>query len=124
MTKTTGRFLLVQTLCLGLPFGLPYAATTNVSRERTYVAWHCITLPGNGGTQTAATSLIEQLEAAYAEAERPDGAEVFHRRRGDGSHEFFLSPLASKIAKMVLLRTAAVECAEPTGPDRLLRVRL
>lgn len=88
------------------------------------MTWHCITLPGDDSTQAAATSLIEQLESAHAEAGKPEGAEVFHRRRGDGSHQFFLSPLASKVANMVLLRTAAVECDEPSGPDRLLRVRL
>ncbi len=88
------------------------------------MTWHCITIPGNDSTQAAATALIEQLEEAHAAAGKPDGVEVFHRRRGDGSHEFFLSPLASKVANLVLLRTTAVECTEPTGPDRLLRVRL
>lgn len=88
------------------------------------MTWHCITLPGNDATQAAATKLIEELEDAHANAGKPEGVEVFHRRRGDGSHQFFLSPLASKVANLVLLRTAAVECNEPGGPDRLVRVRL
>lgn len=88
------------------------------------MTWHCITLPGNDFTQAAATSLIEQLETAYADAGRPEGVEVFHRRRSNGSHTFFLSPLASKVANLVLLRNESTECDEPSGPDRLLRVRL
>lgn len=91
--------------------------------EDASMPWHCITL-GSDTTQEAAIGLIEQLEDVHAAAGKPDGAEIFHRRRGDGSHEFFLSPLASKVANLVLLRTAAVACDEPTGPDRLIRVRL
>ena len=63
-------------------FGLPYAANTALPRERIYVTWHCITLPGNDGTQAAATALIEQLEDAHAAAGKPEGVDVFHRRRG------------------------------------------
>ena len=88
------------------------------------MTWHCLTLPGNDATEGAATALIEELESAYATAGRPAEAEVFHRRRGDGSHTFYLSPLASKIANLTVLRNSAVQCEEPTGENRLVRVRL
>ena len=88
------------------------------------MAWHCTTIPGNDRTESAAATLVSDLEAAYNAAGRPDGADVFHRRRGDGSHSFFLSPSASKMASMILLRVASTECGEPTAEDRLVRVRL
>ena len=94
------------------------------ARGTSTMTWHCITLPGDDATERAATALIEELESAHTAAGKPSGADVFHRRRGDGSHTFYLSPLASKLAKLTLLRTAAVECNEPTVEDRLVRVRL
>ena len=86
--------------------------------------WHCITVPGGAGAERAATDIIEALETAFSEAEKPTGAEVFHRTRGDGSRVFFLSPMASRISSMLLLHTAAVACHEPKGQDRQIRVRL
>jgi len=88
------------------------------------MTWHCLTLPGNDKTERAATALIEEFESVYAAPGRPAGAEVFHRRRGDGSHTFYLSPLASKIAELTLLRNSVAQCEEPTGENRLVRVRL
>lgn len=89
------------------------------------MTWNCITLPGADDlTSGAAVVLIEALENAYEEAGRPAGADVFHRRRGDGAHVFYLSPYASSLFAEILLSTAAVECGEPGPDERKIRVRL
>ncbi len=89
------------------------------------MTWNCLTLTPNGADDTdAAIELIEVLELKYAEAAKPPGADVFHRRRGDGSHLFYFSPMASALFAEVLMTAGASSCTEPTSDERRIRVRL
>jgi hypothetical protein len=88
------------------------------------MGWNCIIIAGTDGAEGAATDLIEFFEQAYADACKPPGADVFQRRRGDGSFVFYLSPTASALFAEFLQPLAAVECAEPSADDMRIRVRL
>ena len=89
------------------------------------MSWNCITLAGvEAATPDAAVVLIEAMEHSYEQAGKPPGVEVFHRRRGDGTHVFYLSPTASALFAEIALSTAAVECEEPSSDERKVRVRL
>jgi len=83
------------------------------------MSWHCINV-----ADADAVDLIEVLERGFAEAGKPPGVEVFHRRRGDGSHVFYLSPTASALFGEILLAARAVACGEPSVDDKRIRVRL
>ena len=88
------------------------------------MSWRSITITGDDAHDAASTRLIRALEQCHHDAGKPDDAEVFHRRHGDGSHTYYFSPAASRIASSLLEREQAVACSEPTGVDRLVRVRL
>lgn len=87
--------------------------------EHQIMSWHCINV-----ADADAIDLIAVLERGYAEAGKAPDVEVFHRRRGDGSHVFYLSPIASVLFGEVLVATGAVICKEPGADDKRVRVRL
>jgi hypothetical protein len=86
--------------------------------------WLSFTIPRGDGNDTAREQLTKDPGRRYQDTGKPLGAEVFHRRHGDGSHTYFFSSGVSEFASSLLTDAGAIECAEPVGVDRLIRVRL
>ena len=88
------------------------------------MTWFSITLPGDGAYEVTSKQLVDDLRRSHEAAGSPSHADVFHRRRGDGSHTYYLSPGVSKFAGELLRNANASACEAPSGVDRLLRIRL
>ena len=88
------------------------------------MTWLSITLPGDSAYEATSKQLVDDIRRSHEAAGSPSDADVFHRRRGDGSHTYYLSPEVSKFAGELLRNANASACEVPSGVDRLVRVRL
>ena len=85
------------------------------------MSWYRVEIQGSGNFATSAfaTDFMKRVGAAYRAAGMPVEARVYHGQSTSGDHIYYLSPVASSVAREALDAFSAVRCEIEPDVDGL-----